>query len=123
MYDLSIYLIVFSSMNHLTESDQIVLISIVLGFSSGIVFGLIDNILEYLIKDDKINFINSIRQCVYLGITMAIFFGVTTFVEISIEPTSIQTLNRTNIEIAIIFGLFAPIFSKISNFLFSQKQS
>ena len=105
-------------MNNLTESDIIVMISIVLGFLSGIVFALTDSSIELIFKKNKMSFINSVRLCIYLGITMAIVFGVMTFASISIDPTSIQQLNRMNINMAIIFGLFTPVLFKIVSFIF-----
>ena len=123
MYQLSTYIITFSTMNNLTESEQIVLISIVLGFLSGIVFALIDSLLELIFKKNKMSFIKFVRLCIYLGITMGIVFGVMTFASISIDPTSIQQLNRMNINMAIIFGLFTPVLFKIVSFIFSREYS
>ena len=110
-------------MNNLMESDLIVLSSIALGLASGILLGLINTLLDYTLKGDQTSFKNSVRQCIYPGITLGIFFGVITFASISVNPSSLQKLNQINIIMAIVLGLFVPVINKVFELIVSGKES
>ena len=110
-------------MNNLMESDLIVLTSIALGIASGILLGFLNILFDHTLKGDKISFRNSVRQCIYPGVTLGIFFGVITFVSISLNPSSLQKLNQINIIMAIVLGLFTPVFNKVFELIVSGKES
>ncbi|MGF1490547.1 MAG: hypothetical protein ACFBSE_25935 [Prochloraceae cyanobacterium] len=112
--------------SNLNESDIIILISIFLGLASGITFGLVDWLLDRLIKND--NFVSlklRASKCIYMGIIMAIIFGIMTFISIAIDPDPdlIQKLDRDNINIALVIGLLVPILNKFIDFIFLKNRS
>ena len=125
MYDSLRHLINFKSANNLTDSDIVLLISIFLGLASGIIFGLVDWLFARFTNSNFANLKLRIGKWIYLGITMAIVFGVMTFVSISLAPDldSIQKLNRDNLILAIVIGLLVPISNQIIDFIFSNNQS
>ena len=108
-------------MHNFTEFDKAILIGTVAGFLGGVVFAIVDRILEKLIKDEKIDLADTARSILF-GINMGVVLGSLSFVSIFINDISATETNRSNVSIAVAYGLFCPIVVKMTELIFAKKK-
>jgi hypothetical protein len=106
--------------NLMIDIKQALIIVISIGFASGVVYGVIDELSELLIKSREIKLVSAVRKCLVIGLTEAASLGVITFVLISTTSISLQAIIQSIVGIAVSFAVIGSIFIKLFDLILSK---
>ncbi|MEY2833116.1 MAG: hypothetical protein RLZZ574_2375 [Cyanobacteriota bacterium] len=84
-------------MHNLTEINVLVVVCLIAGFVSGVLFGIIDDIAGLLLRERRINTRSIVSKSIFTGLAMGTILSLINFAFASMTAVSTQELIRTTI--------------------------
>jgi riboflavin transporter FmnP len=89
-------------------------IDFIIGFTSGVLCILVSGVLNFFLRDKKIEIFSTVRNCVVLGSAMSCIFGGSAFIMTSVLSITNDEVNANIVSGALGFIVATPVLSVLN---------